>query len=456
MGSRLLSFTYGGYTVAEQIHKWSESIDASGTGKRYSLTVDFLITAAGASALHTAVSLAETSLAAPEGNLVITMDGSNRRSYTSGTDTRLVTTRLSKPGSEFDSETSNLLRFEYRAALGLSDDGGRTNSSGYARLIDASGLRMVHMHGAYQFNGATTARAQYDAGIVAWVSSAFTALGLTEADYELISDDTFDSDDEGTSVDFRRIYEEVRTTPANANIKRFRASISTSKATARGDTRVEPIIEATVQWSCNVDKAIGDDEDLKDLYDATIRADLASRIKTGTGATNIIVTQEHFSLDETRSIVSGTLRANCFGKMLFLFEEALIVQAQMGKARRRRWSGIANDYVTWTPGPYATATIVTRFSQISAAGWSDWVSMHDPPALAGFGDGFWDQDGYMERSGSGHLGDATISDGAVKTWDVEIVTTWRWVANRTQIVQPAAPADSFGGLRGLETTTGGR
>lgn len=458
MGSRLLSFTYGGYTIAEQIHKWSESIETGGMhggGKFYVLSVDFLITADGASSLHTAIALAEAALVAPEGNLVITMDGSNRRSYTSGTDTRLVTTKLVKPGSEFDTETSNLLRFEYRAQLGLADDGGRASHSGYALMIDASGMRMVHMHGTYAFNGATTARAQYTAGIAAWVTSAFTALGLTEANYELVTDSTSDPSDEAASVDFARAYEEVMTTPANANIKLFRVNVSAQKLTTRGDASVEPALIALVRWSCNVDHAIGDDEDLLDLYEDTVRPDVVARIKAGTGATTVYILEEDKGIDESRYVLSGSLRAECYGgAALFFFTETLEMRQNTAKSRRRRWSGVPGDYVVWSPGPVATATIVTRFSQVGAAGWSDPAArMKGPPDWAS--GGFWDRDGYSERSGNELRGEAALADGRQKFWGVEIATSWFWMSNRSATVPPSAPAGGFGGLRGLGTTTRG-
>lgn len=450
MGTRLLSFTYNGYTIAEQIHKWSEEIGMGGgmggAGKSYTLTVDFLLTAAGATALHADIATAETALTVPEKNLVITMDGSNRRNYTSGTDTRLVTTRLSKPGSDFDTESSNLLSFEYRAQLGLADDGGRASHSGYAKMVDASGMRMIHMHGAYEFNGATTARAQYDAGIAAWVSGAFTALGLTEANFELVSDDTSDPDDEASRVEFRRVYEEVMTTPANANIKRFRVSVSARKLTARGDASAEPALSATARWSCNVDHAIGDDEDLLDLYEDTIRPDLVARIETGTGAQSVYILSDDYEVDESRYIISGTIVADCFGKALFFFDEQISLQQVASKVRRRRWSGVADDYVEWSPGSAVTGTVVTRFAQVSAAGWTDPAARSKAPPAWG-ANGFWDQDSYYERSGNELRGDAAIADGGVKFWDVEITTTWFWMATRSSMAAPSVPAGGFGGLR---------
>lgn len=442
MGTRLLSIVYNGYTISEAI-SWTEALDYD--ANEYRLSADFLLTAASATALHTAVANAGA-LNANEGDLTITMDGSNRRVYTSGTHVHNVAGKLSKPGHRLDSETSNVLRFEYRATTATTDDGGRLQSS-YTRNVDASGISRVTISGRYSHDGAGgSALSNYDSGIAAWVTTVFGNLGLTEADYDLVEEVKTPLDDEGGLMEFRRVYEEVQSTPNNANIKRFRASIHTVRTTPRGDKAVTPLIRCTAIWSCSVDQAIGDDEDLRDLYTGTIRADLIDRIKAASNGTRVYVISDDFRIDETKSDLQGALTAEIQGSggALFFFEEFITVSIRENKTRRRRWSGQAHDYTWFSPGPTITGQVLTRYHQVAGAP-SDPPMRSKAPFAPQAAAGRWDSDGDTERRGNEIRGDSGLGGDQGLFWEVERTTSWTWVSTRSAEVAPSAAIKGFGG-----------
>lgn len=127
----------------------------------------------------------------------------------SGQEGLLLRPDVGKPGDKKDTEQSRYISFEvaWEHPASASEDVYRREAS-YAVTFDPMRKRVVTISGLYTGGSGTGALARYNAGIAAFVSTVFTAEGLTQNNYELTRETIRNTDDEDALLTFERVYQE--------------------------------------------------------------------------------------------------------------------------------------------------------------------------------------------------------------------------------------------------------
>jgi len=371
MATQKISIKYGTYTIAARIGKFRETH----AYRTYSLDVDFLLTAANDADFVTALQAAETALEKDNQAIEIKFGSSTHRSLDPSNYSALnVRTTLTKSGSKIDSD--RLRQYSWHVECNLPAD-DLTNDV-YRREatweIDFSESRRVSISfsGTYTAGGGNTAKTNYDAQVGTWITAVFTALSLTEANYELLTEKISAQDDENAILSFTRSYREVLFNEAaatlntaaiqNAQVRFERVSDNKHGLNQVGAFR------ANISYSCSVDNddgTYGTAASLKTLWVNIIKPHLLTQATTIWGGGMSAVENESVSTDVSEHAISANMSVLLSGgNGILSYSEIVDITHDLRRNVRDVWDGEPFTYIFWSPGSKITARQTVQVEKI--------------------------------------------------------------------------------------------
>ncbi|RME87037.1 MAG: hypothetical protein D6785_02510, partial [Planctomycetota bacterium] len=222
----------------------------------------------------------------------------------------------------------------------------------------------INFQGVYTAGGGNTAKQNYDANVGAWISSIFTALSFTEANFELVNEQINADNDENATINFNRLYREIifNDTSAELNnpaIKQATVSFARTWDTEAGLSNAGGV-RVSVQYSCFVDKddpTYGSYTALAGLWKNVIRPHLITQSKTIWGGNLSVMESENTTIDPTQRQIQSSLQILVSGRgNLLSYTESIEITEEKQWQYRKILDGQDDTYTFWSPGRKISAT----------------------------------------------------------------------------------------------------
>jgi hypothetical protein len=292
--TREFEIIYGAYTVPNLDGQYKFEEDR----ERGVLTFSFVIQSDTEAGFITACQAAEAAFKKPYQDLTVTMSGNALLTAKQSDGTALdPMPELSK--EEHKANTGRSRRYIARVEYGLPATTGAEPSTGLREsTVDVAYTverrRRVTFSGTYTANGATGARATYEAGIDSYANGILTGLGIAAANREIIDEPSVRTDTNDKICDFQRVYAELifsqgGSSTNDTSLVGQRLSIS-RRQEGPGDTITsERLATLDVSYETGVDKDVS--TDLRGKY-ASIRDWILTQVTTTLNGGSFAVVME--------------------------------------------------------------------------------------------------------------------------------------------------------------------
>lgn len=462
-----LSITYNSYTISESMQtgkvSYVEEYDSA------TISVDFVISAASASALTTADATARTALT--EWNQALTFTfGSTWLSFSHSSNTGfLARPRLTKNGKEQDTETSRYYTWTCRFSLPADATGYGGRQTGEVHVIyEPSKRRRVVCSAVYTAVGSDSAYTLASTNGPTWADAIISGLGGT---YDAVSVGDYTYDHENKTCRFSRVYrEQVENDKSGGQQSGVIDSEISYQQTWAGEFGVSPYppfnygetppCVITASYRCTFDTSTLSTIDTGEtVYRTILRPFLVSRLSEAmnlaahpeaNGGLIVMGPGESFAFSRSTCEMTGTmtLMAPRSTSARTFYSETVSVSASIGITSRKLWDGAAHTYARWGVGESQTATQTVTIKQLGSM----------PTAPSGL-DEPWTPEGDWREIASGvTLGSASQQIGTANVLAVfEFSKTWiRQYLCVLQGQQGAVntPAGAPGGVKNAEAGNG--
>jgi hypothetical protein len=369
-----ITIKYGTYTIPFIIDKFREDFSY----RKYSVTVDILVTGTDDATFQANLSSLESALTKDSQDLLIKFGTVTHRDFKQSNYSSLKARgRISKVGDPIDTDRSRKVSWTCEIDLpanDLTNDNYRREAT-WSIKYDESRRSMISFQGVYTGGGGNTAKQNYDAQAGTWISSVFTSLALTEANYELSEESINTEDDEGGIISFSRSYLEVIYNDSSSSLNHsaiknaivsFQRSYDTESYNGSGATRI------SISYSCSVDKNdvnYGNYDKLKTLWESVIKPHLLSQAKTvwGTGSLSVI-DSEQTTIDTTqRAIQSSMVVIVSINNNLLSYTETITITETKNNEYKKILDGQDDTYNFFTFGRKITANQTVETESIGLA-----------------------------------------------------------------------------------------
>lgn len=376
----LIKITYNSQVISNRVDKIRERISY----RDYEIEVDFLVLESSESDLVSTRQTFETALEADSKALLIEYGPSGSlttmRTYDPASRTGLkIRTSLAKAGAEIDSHRA--IRYTWRANVILpadsSDDSGRREAT-YSLDYTESRRRRFTFSGTYTGISAGGAKATYEAQVGTWISSIFTGLSITEANFEKISEQVQTEDDEDAVLNFTQVWQEVifpedstgtYSSPNSlSNVSNVLVTFSRRTENIMGIKKNAPA-RVDINFSCAFDNENVTPETIENTWRTTIAPHLITQAKTEFGGNLTAVESEVVTPDmsENRLTAQMTLLISGGQGGLKSFEQTIEMTDDPGIQRLKLLDGNSHTYMFWSLGATLTATLTVSKEKIGAA-----------------------------------------------------------------------------------------
>jgi hypothetical protein len=261
--ARELAVTYNGFKVGgDQANRILNEVYVKEQDfERGTVEYVFTIRHDTQAAFSAEVNAVENAFRVPRKDLTITMGGTTITDWSHANSTGYnASPKIMKWGNKQDAGYARWYRV--RVEVGLPADTSETSlrRNSYVNVTySASRRRSVTISGTYTANGATTARAQYEAVFDAYATSVLNVLGGT---YKKLDEPQGTADDQNKELNFSVSYEEIIYTAIGAGDASLRGEKITivRDSSTPGDTpangTVERLLHLTAHYEAWFDKTV--------------------------------------------------------------------------------------------------------------------------------------------------------------------------------------------------------
>lgn len=385
----LIKITYNSQVISNRVDKIRERISY----RDYEIEVDFLVLESTESDFVSTRQTFETALEADSKALLIEYGPAGNlttmRTYDPAARTgMMIRTSLSKAGAEIDSHRA--IRYTWRAQVTLpadsTDDNGRREAQYSIEYSESRRVRLT-FSGTYTAIAAGGAKATYDAQVGTWITSVFTALSLTQGDFEVISENIQPQDDEDAVLNFTQVWQEVLfpddatgtySDPNSlANVRNISVTFSRRADNTFGRNQKAPY-RVDVNFSCALNSESLTPESLVSTWTATIKPHLITQAVAEFGSNAQAVESEVVTPDMTNNTLTAqmTLLMSTGSSGDFSFEQTIEITNEPSLQRTKLLDGNDHTYMFWTHGAEITAVLTVNKTKLGGApanafGWKD-------------------------------------------------------------------------------------
>lgn len=316
------------------------------TYERASLEFDVVIFASSVSAFATAVNTLEEALSTPRQKVVVKFGTNTHQSWDPAVNTGFnMRGTMTKRGSPADTATSRRyrVRIDVELPADLSGQNGRQDSN-VTIVTTESGRRRVFLSGKYTALGSNSAQQQYEASIGAYAAAVTGALGGT---WEGPFDQQSTRDDTNKTLSFSECWEELiynqsLGTLDNAALRR--QTLKVSRLTeAPGDSPIsggDALRLETVEVTYEAAVLKSQTQDLKALYEGTVKPFLVDVARNATNATAVALVSHRPVFDYAQNTIAVAMTLQCVGNTTLIFCQARTDDAEdTGKDLIPVWDG---------------------------------------------------------------------------------------------------------------------
>jgi hypothetical protein len=362
--TREFEIIYGAYTVPNLDGQYKFEEDR----ERGVLTFSFVIQSDTEAGFITACQAAEAAFKKPYQDLTVTMSAGNALLTAKQSDGTALDPMPELSKEEHKANTGRSRRYIARVEYGLPATTGAEPSTGLREsTVDVAYTverrRRVTFSGTYTANGATGARATYEAGIDSYANGILTGLGIAAANREIIDEPSVRTDTNDKICDFQRVYAELifsqgGSSTNDTSLVGQRLSIS-RRQEGPGDTITsERLATLDVSYETGVDKDVS--TDLRGKY-ASIRDWILTQVTTtlNGGSFAVVMEEPIYDYDVNRISARWTVLGQPTGETVLENRITTDDDDQVGVEFLPIWGGRNTDAYTWS-GPRVIIRSVTH------------------------------------------------------------------------------------------------
>lgn len=375
----LIKITYNSQVISNRVDKIRERISY----REYEIEVDFIILESSESSLVSSRQSFESALEADSKALLIEYGPAGSlttmRSYSPASRTCLkVRTSLSKSGSDIDSNKS--IRYNWRATVTLPADSaadiGRREAT-YSLDYTESRRKRLTFSGTYTGISAGGAKATYEAQAATWITSVFTSLSLTQANFEKISEHVQTEDDEDAVLNFNQVWQEgifpqdatgTYSSPNSlANVTNVVVSFARRTDNHMGIRQHGPV-RVDVNFSCSFNNENVTPEVIDSTWKNTIVPHLLAQVKAEFGGGLQAIESETVNPDMSENRLSAQMTVLISGGQggLMSFEQTIEITSDPSLQKLKVLDGNDHTYMFYSFGAMVTA--VLNISKVKIGG----------------------------------------------------------------------------------------